>query len=1409
MPATTQKFARLPPRTGIPFEGFEFAQIKSRLPVAQQLQSFLNQCASSDSVNVALIRAEWGEGKTDAYERYLEPKIDEAGSFSYLVSTSTIALHLGKIDQTFSHAGTTAVSFLAAVFAALRDELRSRGQDDARVPDYKEYSDPLDFVHETLKRHFENTDGNLFLFVDEFEEILNHPEAIQRLILSGIKELVNGQLGMVHRGGNFGGRLHLIIAVTPYAYARMHDDRELLQVFGSFISRPSMIDLPQIGRDEAFAFLTDLVRYSYNGSLPELMPFQSAGIFNTITVISQRNIRALVQLYVDVMAAAAQDDSVKIVDANRLIDTLVSKEIAVYGEPRPCIDGDLLARIEEVLRSNRVRGQQCIALFRLLVGEYKPFSIEEIRSRLSFSEDDVHQVVEIINAELTKLGIPRAIMRLKPSKLGVSPASIMDEVATGSSDILLVEKSFPVQSFRDALVHLEFEEKGVFKETIYFPYDKEDLKDLFDISESDASILASKLRRHFEDSARHRHFIISRQLADQIFPSPTWLLINFIAERSKRAELWREATKSFGARLLKLRDLVVEVISHSSLQVQIRPAGKGQTIYETVYNSAGGRTISIKTHIAVSSSVTKNEVKEAISEMRSKGANLGILIHTEDIDTSARQEILSNPQLLTLQVKRVTALQLLVLGLARERNIEVKESFLDARLRDIFHEFDFERLLGQWVKRLRENGLLVDGLTSRYGKSDKALADGLAYCINYLGESLSSHELFERITKLRSFTIYRENTLFAPVDIESVEELQRYLEDLEDNGFLKREGNKFSVLESPVEKRILKMLEEREGHLPLDVLRSRFVVFSSNDKILEQVYLPTLERKGLVSVERDEVTLQDTKAMLQSAKEEFQKYDSKISARKQTQWWTYAILCVSKEREDRIISIEDFDEYVRRLYDSLLEEEKTSSQQFVPQRCYMLSALLTHFDQTLIRRVDDAFSKGQEYIRQADDELEKILKKVSFLLQEYNRYCEGRTYDRDNIHDLNDLKKLRERMTTINDSVISKETVGEELQALRKSLKSGEKPHFFFGHELDKADYFNLKVKQLRELYGTFKTKADQLSQAVDRIETKIKNIEDVRNKSKGRLATYKIDEKYALTLAFLTKVRELHTVPLKAQPSERLSLSVLDQFFESAYRALSEYGSKIDQTLDTLDTILGSQKSIGFSLEGLKRRSTYVTKFFDWEDDLTKKASGLVQLVNETTSGYTQESTIYTDTIKTIGEVDQLLDCGKKITKWLNSVDQKISSVRSKLEDLREECKNYLNSYSSNAIKLVDALTTAGASVADLRQQLENSISDAIATVDLVFDGKSSPITWREIQANLLDLREQLYRRSEKILSPLEFKVLYSIVSGTGNGGWSVMEQIVRTVSEEQKLSEPQVEEAIRSLIQKKLLREGVSLAV
>ena len=120
---TTKRFERLPSDAGVPsFTGFEFAHIASRKPVVDQLRNQVKYCTRvtiAPAVHVVL--GEWGEGKTEAFQRYIEPVASQQGHFAYLISASTVANSLIKVD---AESPLASVNFLAAVFYAIQHEVR-------------------------------------------------------------------------------------------------------------------------------------------------------------------------------------------------------------------------------------------------------------------------------------------------------------------------------------------------------------------------------------------------------------------------------------------------------------------------------------------------------------------------------------------------------------------------------------------------------------------------------------------------------------------------------------------------------------------------------------------------------------------------------------------------------------------------------------------------------------------------------------------------------------------------------------------------------------------------------------------------------------------------------------------------------------------------------------------------------------------------------------------------------------------------------------------------------------------------------------------------------------------------------------------------------------------------------------
>ena len=67
-----------------------------------------------------------------------------------------------------------------------------------KLPILEEYPDPNTYIRDILEDFTEKNSKKIFIFLDEFEEILNQYEDILRDIISGIKETINGNYQLIH-----------------------------------------------------------------------------------------------------------------------------------------------------------------------------------------------------------------------------------------------------------------------------------------------------------------------------------------------------------------------------------------------------------------------------------------------------------------------------------------------------------------------------------------------------------------------------------------------------------------------------------------------------------------------------------------------------------------------------------------------------------------------------------------------------------------------------------------------------------------------------------------------------------------------------------------------------------------------------------------------------------------------------------------------------------------------------------------------------------------------------------------------------------------------------------------------------------------------------------------------------------
>jgi len=1411
---TTKKYKRLPPPQAVPFKGFDFAKIDSREPVAKKLEEFLKKSRETSFFTVGLIRAEWGEGKTDAYERYIKPEVEKKGNLAYLVSTSTIVNKLSKADVLFPISPPESVTLLASIFYSVKDELNARNEDSSLFPEQDEYKAPLLYIQKVLENHLsEKPRKIIYLFLDEFEEILTHSSDIKKKFLSGIKELINGQLKIIHEGGAFEGRLHLIIACTPYAYNQIREDVELAQIFGSFASRisPNLIDLPQINKKEAFQFLMDILRFCYEGKLPDPLPIRSSGILHGVYTISQRNLRALVQLLGDLLNAASSDGELSVIDYEIFLDSLKGKEIGIYGGVTKCIDDDLLIKIEGVLMNIKGYGERCIEVFKMLSGEFQPFSLEEIKQRTNLTDDQaVHNHVEMINQELRKIGIARAIARFEPLKEDKNAEEVIDSLKPVEDEIILSKSRIPLKKFEEETVFFEVDSKGNLFTIMFFPREAEETARIFDIPDDDAEYLQRKLADYFVPTAQKRYFVLSKELADQLYPSPTWMLIEFIVDRSKRMDLWREAVKNIADMNAPLRDGFIEVIN-SSDKFRIAAAS---SIFSLDYTLSSGVQVSIPSAIYTTTSrVNLNDVENIKDLMKRERPGLVFLVHLGGIDDDASNELNLMPQVLPMHIKPVRAQQLIVLSLARRRNIDINKNLLEGKLKQFLYELDFGRIFDSWMEKCRNEGILVEDLRKTFGESDRSLAQAMSYCIATIDEETTLQKVFKESSRLRSFTLYgTKEVSFAPLDIETLERFSEYHHDLLSNSFIKqKEAGKIQVIVNPAEKRILEIMGK--GKRSIQEIKSSFVIFAQNKAIFEQVYFPILKAKGLIQIGKEEISRVDKEELEESVFKKFKEYNDVLAERKNQPWWSYAHICHGKEREDKIIMLNHFDQFVQTLRQKCEEPNIKYNDGLSMRLLYLLDTLLTHFWDVLEPLVSKAWDKGRTITINASQRKGEIESLLDRLLDDYNRFSDKK-YARKDIDDYLNLKTYYDRIDEVGKREYGFEEMQEGLEALRSQFRvrskyEGVPCYFYYDRPEEQASYFNYKVYQLERSLEAFSTRLGEIKGKCDKIVETRERFTSLGKQIKARLLQYAIDKAYKLSLALHDTLMQCQITPVKAKPLTRLSLDDIKSFFEEVDKALAEFDRRVSTSLTYLEIILSKEKLILSMKDSLSRRANNTAKFFEYHEEMATEANAISVEVARIIDDFSMLS----ENVPTAAEKTISIDA---INEKAKSIDANLATMVSSLNDadkrLLSQCRNstkILETYQNNIEKFLKVLKEGLIDVTMFGKAFDSTISEAIQSINNLSLGKGVKITWKGIWEDLDQIKRKLFDEVKNVLSEDEFNVLFAVVDASTKQKWFDASELEAQIVSQFGKTEKEAKDLVEALVNKQLLKKGVSLPI
>ncbi len=503
------------PITGVPIAGIrKYAEFPSRVNAERDLLNFINSCMNAEKIYGCVIKAWWGEGKTDAYENFIKPELEKRKLLVY----DTIATTVARIFEDRHAKGTSDPvvwrAFLSALFESIWEERKSQSD---HIKFFRRSEEESDFeyilrVIDELKKRC----SKVFFFIDEVEQL--EPRPLRDDILLGIRGLFDQKEEFLR------GNLHLIMACTPDAFNRLVGSSTQM---GGLIERLTIVELPRPLDDEAVKFVYGLINYIYEGKLPASHPFVNSGPAYSIMHAGHRSprsmIKALQQVIEYAKSLANEPGYIHRIDGWVVVEALKNYNLPIFGTQVFALDGDTLDR---VIRLMNVRGQpektkRIERLITLLVGEPIPHLVEELSSRLNVREKELKEAIGIANNRVNEVALLNGLLILQVKEIKTPEEDIPEEVKPYVIKFLLytVRSNFITKQF--------------------LPASPRALMSMH----QDLNITAAQ--RIFHRFASYLdindYYMISPEFVQRIFPNPDFLELDFIVDKNKRLELWKEA----------------------------------------------------------------------------------------------------------------------------------------------------------------------------------------------------------------------------------------------------------------------------------------------------------------------------------------------------------------------------------------------------------------------------------------------------------------------------------------------------------------------------------------------------------------------------------------------------------------------------------------------------------------------------------------------------------------------------------------------------------------------------------------------------------------------------------------------------------------------------------------------------
>ena len=874
----------------------EYVQLRTRKPVIDAIRAFLEGVRKAQEVEILFVKAEWGEGKTSIYDGYLKREDWMQRDVAVKVETITILSWLERVrrGELFGDTENRGAKLFGTILLALSDHL----SDVERLKDaayevknlMKKYKQSTEkFIQEALRAVFSRLpeDARLIVFIDEFEDIIDRAD-LQNDVIIGLVQIKNGSPTIISSRGEFAGRVHFIIAVTPAAYVAITSGHEAQ--IGRFLRRIDVIDLHKVDRLDAYNFIIGALNRCFDGEIPR-PPLALPGLINTIWLASMGNLGAMAQMINQLLRRAiatarkrGQEGKMKIVDHVDFVDYMCGYKVGVYGGELEVLSSELMARIDDAIAKDAARYERLSNmevekklrdLICRLIADTSPMPISMIYKE--YGEDLFSIALDVLERAL---GLSRSVLLLRFKRIEMDGRQfcelvqrVVKECCEGEG--LSTERIKSIaERLLDALRFPTYGDKGL-QERFFIFYEKLTILRNESVREYEQAveyimmfcpelgdgirmidIVFSQIYNRIKDSLSDEIYVmLSPIVFNMLYPSPTLMFLDFIEDADKRLRIWLETRR-------ELREFEDEfyrgIIGLLATKYDLDIKEEDYCLIKLRDHT--GRTISLRVFLltTLNPSSISEEVLSKIEDAKVplilifcwgelgdevKG-NLTIAMVRDDVQI---RDYLMFPLIM------VWAQQVVGYVLAKKRGFKIREERWKAKADRLLGQMAFEVRLRRWLEQAREKGfMLLDQVPMHVRLADLGEAIRPFLYFYPLDKPATISAIFMSLDEMdKAFRIFGKSFPVNPLDVSSEDALKNHATDLQRFGLIEYDGvqDTVKVVESPIERRIKAIL----GHglaQDEDELKGFFVNVGEEPEPYLRLYLKTMEEKGIIEKER-------------------------------------------------------------------------------------------------------------------------------------------------------------------------------------------------------------------------------------------------------------------------------------------------------------------------------------------------------------------------------------------------------------------------------------------------------------------------------------------------------------------------------------------------------------------------------